>query len=677
VWTLTPPGKPEHTFEPTPVDLVSLYTPPAIAEVANPSTLYVPTLDRRPDVITLPNGDVIDADHDDKGRLHTITTTTAGPAYAVTLNHSPSNDPDPDKQGKLESLLGPTAGTEIHFDHDGQLETGTTTQGVLPGGAAIALSRGFDDSFRVEAETVNGSTVSFGYDNDSVLWTAGALTIHRDPDHGLVTGTTLTSGGHTITDTLIPTRFGEPDLYIALHDGVEIFRIDYEPFDRDGQLHKKTETIKGGTPHVLEYDYNTARELSSYKKDGGTATICTYDPNGNRTGPGWGATDSQDRLLSSPAASEYRYRANGELLTKTVAGATTTYETDLFDNLRTVQRPAPMAPITYGIDGLNRRVSKSVGGVLQRAWAHSDGRIVAEFDGPSGAMTARFVYGTRPNVPDYMIKGGELYRMLTDHLGSVRLVVRLSDGAIVQQLAYDPWGEVEIDTKPGFQPFGFAGGLYDPDTRLVRFGARDYDPAIGRWTAKDPSGFAGGTNLYAYADNDPVNLVDLTGENPVFFILAGAMRGIAGDLLFQMAVQGKSWGCLDGQELAMAGIMGALTGGLGAPATRGAAEAEGSASRVLLRTPQQLQAKFKHAADFGVAGNYSKANAAEFSRAIHQHINNPVISAIEGTYHKQAVTHYLNPSTGLNVMADATGNFISGWSLSPSQLQNVLTHGGL
>jgi RHS repeat-associated protein len=570
VWTVMPPGKPEHTFEHTPVDLVSLYRPPAIAGAANPSTIYVATLDRRPDVITLPNGDVIDADDDAEGRLHTITTTTAGPAYAVTLNYSPSNDPDPDKWGKLESLLGPTAGTEIHFDHDGLLETGTTTQGVLPGGAAIALRRGFDDSFRVEAETVNGSTVSFGYDNDSVLWTAGALTIHRDPDHGLVTGTTLTSGGHTITDTLIPTLFGEPDLYIALHDGVEIFRIDYEPFDSWRQLRKKTETIKGAT-HSFDYAYDSARQLYSYTKDGGAATIYTYGPNGSRTGPGWGASDDQDRLSSSPAASEYTYKANGELLTKTGAGQTTTYTTDLFGNLRTVQPPAPAAPISYGIDGLNRRVSKSVGGVLQRAWAHDGGRIVAEFNG-AGTMTARFVYGTRPQVPDSMIEvvSGQVYRILTDHLGSVRLVVRLSDGVIVQQLAYDPWGDVEMDTKPGFQPFGFAGGLYDPDTRLVRFGARDYDPAIGRWTAKDPSGFAGGTSLYAYADNDPVNLVDLTGENPVLFMLAGAARGIAGDLLFQMTVGGKRWGCLDGQELAMAAIMGALTGGLGAPAARGA-----------------------------------------------------------------------------------------------------------
>ena len=42
------------------------------------------------------------------------------------------------------------------------------------------------------------------------------------------------------------------------------------------------------------------------------------------------------------------------------------------------------------------------------------------------------------------------------------------------------------DTNPGFQPFGFGGGLYDPDTGLVRFGVRDYNPATGRWLAKDP-----------------------------------------------------------------------------------------------------------------------------------------------------------------------------------------------
>ena len=62
-------------------------------------------------------------------------------------------------------------------------------------------------------------------------------------------------------------------------------------------------------------------------------------------------------------------------------------------------------------------------------------------------------------------------------------------------------------------PFGFAGGLYDKETKLVHFGFRDYDPYTGKWTAKDPIGFAGGdSNLYGYVLNDPVNLVDSRGE---------------------------------------------------------------------------------------------------------------------------------------------------------------------
>jgi len=61
-------------------------------------------------------------------------------------------------------------------------------------------------------------------------------------------------------------------------------------------------------------------------------------------------------------------------------------------------------------------------------------------------------------------------------------------------------------------PFGFAGGLYDKETKLVHFGYRDYDPYTGKWIAKDPIGFAGGdSNLYGYVLGDPVNLVDPSG----------------------------------------------------------------------------------------------------------------------------------------------------------------------
>ncbi|MBK9066626.1 MAG: RHS repeat-associated core domain-containing protein [Gemmatimonadetes bacterium] len=68
-------------------------------------------------------------------------------------------------------------------------------------------------------------------------------------------------------------------------------------------------------------------------------------------------------------------------------------------------------------------------------------------------------------------------------------------GAVAQWTAYDAWGNVLADSGAGFQPFGFAGGMADSATGLVRFGARDYDPAVGRWTAKDPVGFEGAGGL--------------------------------------------------------------------------------------------------------------------------------------------------------------------------------------
>jgi RHS repeat-associated protein len=136
---------------------------------------------------------------------------------------------------------------------------------------------------------------------------------------------------------------------------------------------------------------------------------------------------------------------------------------------------------------------------------------VAELDG-TGATVARFIYGSRSNVPDLMSRGGVTYRIVTDHLGSPRLVVNATNGSIIQRMDYDEFGRVTADSNPGFQPFGFAGGLYDRDTGLVRFGARDYDPLVGRFTAKDPIGFNGGdTNVYAYTMSDPVNLIDPSG----------------------------------------------------------------------------------------------------------------------------------------------------------------------
>jgi uncharacterized protein RhaS with RHS repeats len=104
---------------------------------------------------------------------------------------------------------------------------------------------------------------------------------------------------------------------------------------------------------------------------------------------------------------------------------------------------------------------------------------ITELDG-AGNVVSRFLYASRGNVPDYMVRGGNTYRIITDHLGSPRLVIDAATGAVAQRMDYDEFGNVIMDSNPGFQPFGFAGGLYDRDTRLVRFGARDYDEETER-----------------------------------------------------------------------------------------------------------------------------------------------------------------------------------------------------
>jgi RHS repeat-associated protein len=232
-----------------------------------------------------------------------------------------------------------------------------------------------------------------------------------------------------------------------------------------------------------------------------------------------GTYDDQDRLLSYGDYT-FTYTANGELISKCQGSVCQHFDYDVFGNLRHVILDNGME-IEYVIDGRNRRIGKKINGTLVQGFVYDDQlRTVAELDGQN-QVVAKFVYADHVNVPEVLEKGGRTYRILHDHLGSPRFVIDTQTGEIAQELAYDAWGDVVFDSNPGFQPFGFAGGLYDPHTKLVRFGARDYDPQVGRWTSKDPVRFAdrtecGGLNLYLYACTDPLGSYDPAGLYRVF-----------------------------------------------------------------------------------------------------------------------------------------------------------------
>jgi RHS repeat-associated protein len=331
-----------------------------------------------------------------------------------------------------------------------------------------------------------------------------------------VTGTTL--GG--VTDAYTYDANGLLASYVAEFDGSLLYSETIDSRDGVGRITQKTDAYSGNEVHVWTYAYDAPGRLIDVTEDGQPTGHYEYDLDDNRTlattaagGTATGSYDPQDRMTAYGGAT-YTYGANGELQTKTDASGTASFTYDSFGNLRNVTPPTGSA-IDYVIDGMNRRVGRKAAGTLVQGLLYENQlNAVAELDG-AGNLVAQYVYGTKGNVPDVKTDGSGTYRILSDHLGSARLVVNTADGTVAERMDFDEWGNVTADAAPGTTPYGFAGGLYDRTTTLTRFGARDYDPTFGRWAVKDPIRFDGGQiNIYVYADNDPVNESDPTGLDP-------------------------------------------------------------------------------------------------------------------------------------------------------------------
>jgi RHS repeat-associated protein len=497
--SIVPPGRPEHTFNYTLHGQLASITPPAVT--GSGPTVFTYNDDLQLTSITHPGDEVVEVIHDNEGRVQSLALSRGGvPAASYSYTYLVAD--------QIDTIFGPGSQT-LSYAYQGGLVTTQAWGGVVEG----SVSWAYDNAFRVVSETVaGGASIAFNYDDDDLLTGAGDYAIVRSAVNGLSQSATI----GVMQDSWTHNMFGEVESFSAFANAAPIYATSYSR-NKLGQITQKVETIEGITD-VFDYEYDELDQLIEVRKNNFLVESYAYDDNGNRLSgtingnQSDGVYDSQDRLLSY-GNTTFEYTGAGRLLSRTeTGGVVTDYDYDVVGNLLSVTLP-DTTEIAYGHDGADRVVQRAVGASISHRFLYEGILPIAKLD-EFGNVIGQYVY-VGGNAPVYIIKNGSIYRVITDQVRSVRLVVDVSDGSIVQRLDYDSFGNVLLDTNPGFQPFGFAGGLYDPATHLLRFGLRDYDPATGRWVAKDPIGFSGkDTNLYRYVGNDPVNRNDPIGLGP-------------------------------------------------------------------------------------------------------------------------------------------------------------------
>jgi RHS repeat-associated protein len=244
-----------------------------------------------------------------------------------------------------------------------------------------------------------------------------------------------------------------------------------------------------------------------------------YDLVGNRTverAPGAPPTtytvNALDEYLSI-GGSARSYDANGNLL----GDGRRTYVYDSLNQLVGVIDASGKELVRYEHDAWGRRVLEVAAGQAAH-FAYDGPNLVAEYR--SGVPFAHVVHEDRIDAPLHVSTGGGDYWYHVDPIGSVRVLTDQS-GASVGTYRYSAFGKL-LQTSGPYNRLRFAARPYDASINAHDLRAREYDAASGRFLQRDPRGMRDGTNLYAYAGNNPLAFVDSTGTSRQATMSAGA-----------------------------------------------------------------------------------------------------------------------------------------------------------
>jgi RHS repeat-associated protein len=275
---------------------------------------------------------------------------------------------------------------------------------------------------------------------------------------------------------LLEARYN-PGTNVDAADG-DLLRRYLFTYDRAGNRLSESLAINGGAPTVTNYSYNGANQITNMG--------FSYDNNGNLLddGPNTYSWDRANRLLT---------RENGVAADK----------------------------VAYAYDGLGNRISRSLGTTsptVTKYLLDLQPSLAVMLADTTGASVNRYVHGPM-GIHAQKDTSGNWEWMAQDGLGSVRGVLDNAVG-VLWTGSPAPYGVYfgEVGTRQS--PYLFTGEYTDPTAGLVHLRARDYNPALGVFTALDP--FEGETcrpmslNGYSYAEGNSVNWTDPSGKNVQF-----------------------------------------------------------------------------------------------------------------------------------------------------------------
>ncbi|MEM7706890.1 MAG: RHS repeat-associated core domain-containing protein [Pseudomonadota bacterium] len=482
---VTMPGGQVHRMTYTEFDEMATYQAPSSGQLVQSFDI-----DRRRTSVTAPDGSAQEFALSPGGR----TLSMGYPEADVTFQY----------QGNTKFM------TQMTWELAGGARTNTTSMtfdGDLPTSIQIdgdMFTYRYDDAMRLAGVTINSQPeLSRSHDDDDLVIAYGDYAVSRNNPGGA------------------PDRYfdGTAEITFEFDGAQRIVRRTHtvagnviydltQSFDSvSGRLSEKTETVNG-VEQTRSYQFNRDGELTTVTENAIQSEIYTYDFNANRTGAnGLEATfDDADRLQSQGSRS-YSYDVNGRLSQRDNVQFSYSSRGELLDVTLSGGQS-----IEYSYDGMGRQVARSdADGTTIYLYGDADNPFQLSASRNPGGLLTEYWY----DEADLLIglrQGTEVFYVASDPVGSPRVIVD-STGTLVRDISYDSFGRIVSDSNPAFpMVLGFAGGVADPATGLVRFGFRDYDPEIGRWTSADPLLFAGGQfNLYAYVNNNPLEFRDPTG----------------------------------------------------------------------------------------------------------------------------------------------------------------------